>query len=150
MSGAPKRGAEFAFEAAATWPAVSVTTVTDTTHYGSAVATAWDRLHALLVRRSVWAEHPKGELPVIEGTVIRLQVDHLRGDRNPKPLWLLVVGHRRHSWGCGPALAGIPAQVRPGTHIQDVQAGREARPGRASQRGPRRQLRAPAAADRWT
>lgn len=30
----PKRGAEFAFEDAATWPVPSVHTVTDTTHYG--------------------------------------------------------------------------------------------------------------------
>lgn len=29
----------------------------------------------LLVRRSAWADYPEGELPVIEGTVIRLQVD---------------------------------------------------------------------------
>src|SRR5215472_12925332 len=27
-------------------------------------------------------------LPVIEGTLIRLQVDHLPGDRDPKPVWL--------------------------------------------------------------
>jgi hypothetical protein len=31
---------------------------------------------------------PRGPLPVIEGTLIRLQVDHLPGDRNPKPVWL--------------------------------------------------------------
>ncbi|MCZ4603313.1 hypothetical protein O3S80_05890 [Streptomyces sp. Lzd4kr] len=36
---------------------------------------AWDRLHPLLVRRSAWADHPEGDLPVSEGTVIRLQVD---------------------------------------------------------------------------
>lgn len=30
----------------------------------------------------------RGELPVIAGTVIRLQVDHLPGDRDPKPVWL--------------------------------------------------------------
>jgi hypothetical protein len=29
-----------------------------------------------------------GELPIIEGTLIRLQVDHLPGDRDPKPVWL--------------------------------------------------------------
>ncbi|MEU7634425.1 NAD-binding protein [Nocardia sp. NPDC049220] len=29
-----------------------------------------------------------GELPIIEGTLIRLTVDRLPGDRNPKPLWL--------------------------------------------------------------
>jgi hypothetical protein len=65
-----------------------MTTVTDTTHYGKAVAHVWDRPHPLLVRRSAWADHPKGELPVIEGTVIRLQVDHLCGDRSPRPIWL--------------------------------------------------------------
>ena len=27
-------------------------------------------------------------MPVIDGTLIRLQVDHLPGDRNPKPVWL--------------------------------------------------------------
>jgi hypothetical protein len=27
-------------------------------------------------------------LPVIEGTLIRLHVDHLPGDRDPKPVWL--------------------------------------------------------------
>jgi hypothetical protein len=29
-----------------------------------------------------------GGLPVIDGTLIRLQVDHLPGDRDPKPVWL--------------------------------------------------------------
>ena len=55
----PKRGAEFAFEVAATQPVPSVTTVTAITHYGKAVATVRDRLHPLLVRRSAWAGHPK-------------------------------------------------------------------------------------------
>jgi hypothetical protein len=34
-----------------------------------------------------WADHP-GELPVVEGPLIRLHVEHLPGDRDPKPLWL--------------------------------------------------------------
>ena len=29
-----------------------------------------------------------GDLPVIEGTLIRLQAGHLPGDRDPKPVWL--------------------------------------------------------------
>jgi hypothetical protein len=83
----PKHGAEFTFEDPATHPVPSITTVTDTTHYGRATVRAWDRLHPLLTRRSAWTDH-LAELPVIEGTVIRLQVDHLRGDRNPRPIWL--------------------------------------------------------------
>ena len=48
---------------------------------------AWDRLHPRLTHRSAWLDHD-GPLPVIEGTLIRLQVDHLPGDRDPKPVWL--------------------------------------------------------------
>ena len=51
------------------------------------MAQAWDRLHPRLTHRSAWIGHD-GPLPVIEGTVIRLQVDHLPGDRDPKPVWL--------------------------------------------------------------
>ena len=86
--GRPRRhGGEFALADAATWPAPPVVTTTVTTRYGAAGAQAWDRLHPRLTHRSAWLEHGGG-LPVIEGTLIRLQVDHLPGDRNPKPLWL--------------------------------------------------------------
>src|SRR4051794_5392594 len=44
-------------------------------------------LHPRLEHRGPWREHP-GPLPIIEGTLIRLQVEHLPGDRAPKPLWL--------------------------------------------------------------
>jgi hypothetical protein len=70
-----------------TWPGPPVTTITQTTRYGTAVACSWDRLHPRLTGRAAWQEHD-GELPVIEGTLIRLAVDHLPGDRNPKPVWL--------------------------------------------------------------
>lgn len=83
----PRHEEGFVFEDPSTHPVPSRTTVSDTMHYGQALATAWDRLHPLLTRRSAWAGH-LAQLPVIEGTVIRLQVDHLRGDRNPKPIWL--------------------------------------------------------------
>ena len=69
------------------WPAPAVTTVTETTRYGTARATAWGRLHQRLASRAGWEDHD-GELPVIEGTLIRLAVDHLPGDRSPEPLWL--------------------------------------------------------------
>ena len=71
----------------ATWPAPQVTTSTVTSRYGMATAAAWDRVHARLTHRAAWLEHD-GPLPVLDGTLIRLQVDHLPGDRDPKPLWL--------------------------------------------------------------
>jgi hypothetical protein len=48
---------------------------------------AWGRLHQRLASRAGWEDHD-GELPVIEGTLIRLAVGHLPGDRSPEPLWL--------------------------------------------------------------
>jgi hypothetical protein len=44
-------------------------------------------LHPRLTRRAAWLEYD-GDLPVLEGTLIRLVVDRLPGDGDPKPLWL--------------------------------------------------------------
>ncbi|WP_245641998.1 NF041680 family putative transposase [Nonomuraea candida] len=82
-----KHGTEFVFGDPATWQEPQARTVTATTRYGSAIATAWDRLHPRLTRRSAWDDYP-GDLPIIEGTVIRLQVEHLPSGGNPKPVWL--------------------------------------------------------------
>jgi hypothetical protein len=87
-NGRPRRhGREFALADPATWPDPAVTTTTETTRYGTAAAQAWDRLHPRLTHRAAWLDHD-GPLPVIDGTLIRLQVDHLPGDRDPKPVWL--------------------------------------------------------------
>jgi hypothetical protein len=63
------------------------TTITETTRYGTATASSWDRVHPRLTHPGHWLAH-HGALPVIEGTLVRLQVDHLPRDRDPKPLWL--------------------------------------------------------------
>lgn len=65
-----------------------VTAVTDTTRYGKAQAIAWDRMHPRLTHRGPWLDHAQEELPVLHGTLIRLKVERLPGDRDPKPVWL--------------------------------------------------------------
>ena len=86
-----------------------MTTITQTARYGTAAAQAWDRLHPRLTHRAAWAGHGDGELPILDGTLIRLNVDHLPGDRDPKPVWLWCsatgAGRRRG----GPVLAGVLA-----------------------------------------
>jgi DDE superfamily endonuclease len=82
-----KHGRELALADPAACPAPQITTSTVTARYGTAVAQAWDRVHPRLTRRAAWLDHD-GDLPVIEGTLIRLTVDHLPGDRDPKPVWL--------------------------------------------------------------
>lgn len=68
-------------------------TVSDTTRYGRADAVAFSRMHPKLDARGGWAANradDAGPLPIIEGTVIGLSVEHLPGDRDPKPVWLWV------------------------------------------------------------
>lgn len=83
----PRHGGEFVFGAPATWGTEQAVTVTDTRRYGKATARAWDRLHPRLTRKAAWLAHD-GELPIISGTVIRLEVEHLPSGGDPKPIWL--------------------------------------------------------------
>ena len=83
--------------------------------YGTAVAAAWDRLHPRLTHRGAWLGHD-GKLPIIEGTLIRLQVDHLPGDRDPKPVWLWSsrtrsAPGRDHGPTAGRVLPGVAART---------------------------------------
>ncbi|MFJ2675878.1 NF041680 family putative transposase [Streptomyces sp. NPDC087525] len=83
----PKHGPEFRFTKPETWPEPAISTVTDTTHYGKAETQAWDRVHPRLTHRSFWLDHD-GELPLVEGTLIRLNVEHLSKEREAPPVWL--------------------------------------------------------------
>lgn len=85
--GRPRRhGTEFIFGDPASWGDPDVATTSDTRLYGQASARAWDRLHPRLTRRAAWADC--AQLPLIEGTVIRLEVDRLPSGAIPKPVWL--------------------------------------------------------------
>ena len=61
--------------------------VTDTRIHGTAVAHSWGRLHPRLTHRSSWAT-ADSTLPVVEGRVIRLDIDHLPSGASPKPVRL--------------------------------------------------------------
>jgi DDE superfamily endonuclease len=85
----PRHGPVLDLDQPATWGDPDQATTTPTTRYGLATASAWHRMHPRLTRRGPWLDHPAGEdLPIIEGTLVRLQVEHLPGDRAPKPVWL--------------------------------------------------------------
>ena len=86
--GRPRRhGPVMALAEPSSWPAPAVLTVTDTARYGKAEAAAWDRMHPRLEHQGAWRDYP-GQLPIVEGTVIRLAVEHLPGQREAKPVWL--------------------------------------------------------------
>ncbi len=86
--GRPRRhGPVMALADPSSWPAPTTQAVTDTARYGTAQATGWDRMHPRLEHQGAWTDHP-GALPIVEGTVIRLAVEHLPGQRDAKPVWL--------------------------------------------------------------
>ncbi|MEV7997343.1 transposase, partial [Streptomyces sp. NPDC086077] len=82
-----KHGGVLTFSKPESWHTPDQATTCDTTRYGTAEAFAWDRMHPRLQARGPWLDHC-GELPLIHGTLIRLKVEHLPGDRDPKPVWL--------------------------------------------------------------
>jgi len=123
-----------------TWPAAAVSTVTETTRYGTARATAWARLHQRLASRAGWDDHD-GELPVIEGTVIRLAVGHLPGDRSPEPLWL---------WTAAAAADADAVNRSWQAFLRRFDIEHTFRFFKQSLGWTRPRLRDPAAADRWT
>jgi hypothetical protein len=82
-----RHGPAVRLTAAAVRPAPEVITTTQTSRYGTATARSWHQIHPRLHARGAWAGHD-GDLPVIEGTLIQLTVDHLPHDHHPKPVWL--------------------------------------------------------------
>jgi hypothetical protein len=66
--------------------------VTSDPRYGTVAVTAWHGLHPKLTGRGRWAGHP--EPPIVKGTVIRVEVEHLPkpSARTKKTLWLFWSG----------------------------------------------------------
>jgi hypothetical protein len=80
--GRPRRhGAAMALADPDSWPAADAQMSTDTSRYGKAESTAWVRMHPRLTHRGSWTGHD-------EGTLIRLRVQHLPGQREATPVWL--------------------------------------------------------------
>jgi len=121
-------------------PDPALSTTGETTRYGAAFADAWDRAHPKLARRGGWVEHT-GPLPVIEGTVIRLRVDRLPGDRDPKPVWLWA-----SATGLGPSDVDRIWQA----YLRRFDIEHTFRLFKQTLGWTRPRLRDPQAADRWT
>ncbi|HZM75379.1 MAG TPA: NF041680 family putative transposase, partial [Candidatus Limnocylindrales bacterium] len=136
----PKHGGEFVFADPATWGEPDAATTTDTQRYGTVHAQAFDRLHPTLTRRAAWREHT-GALPVIEGTVIRLQVDRLPHGGEAKPLWLWYSG-------TGTTPAGVDRLWQAFLRRFDLEHTFRLFKQTLGWTAPK--LRDPASADRWT
>lgn len=84
---APRHGPKMKLNDAATWPGADATAQVATVRYGTAVIDAYTRRHQRLAGVGAWTDH-EGRYPIVEGALLRIEVDRLPGDRSPMPLWL--------------------------------------------------------------
>ncbi|PSK80132.1 DDE superfamily endonuclease [Murinocardiopsis flavida] len=135
-----KHGAALALAQPQTWHTPEVAMTTPTSRYGTAEALAWDRMHPRLSHRGPWLEH-EGELPLIHGTLVRLQVEHLPGDRDPKAVWL---------WSSRTAMTGTEVEVRWQAYVRRFDLEHTFRFFKQTLGWTVPKVRDPATADRWT
>ncbi|WP_406510611.1 NF041680 family putative transposase [Streptomyces sp. NBC_00212] len=136
----PKHGKEFRFARPDTWGEPDAETIQVTDRYGSAQAMAWDRIHPRLTTRSAWIDHD-GELLIIEGTLIRLTVDHLPGGGDPLPVWL---------WSSKTGMTSEDVDLRWQAFLRRFDLEHTFRFVKQTLGWTRPRLRRPEAADRWT
>jgi DDE superfamily endonuclease len=147
--GRPRRhGTAMALADPSTWPAPTTRTVTDTARYGTAEASGWDRMHPRLEHRGAWREHP-GPVPIVEGTLIRLAVEHLPGQRHAPPVWLwsshtAADHHDDHGQLAAEVARCWQAYLRRFDEEHTIRLFKQTLGWTAPK------LRSPAAADRWT
>ena len=91
--GRPRRhGPRFALSEPDTWTEPDTQLHTHDSRYGNIVVQAWTGLHPKLGSRARWAEYDQP--PIVTGTVIRVEVEHLPKSygRNKTELWLWWTG----------------------------------------------------------
>ncbi|MGV9304333.1 hypothetical protein ACWDLG_13255 [Nonomuraea sp. NPDC003727] len=93
-----------------------------------------------MTRRAAWIEHLT-ELPLIEGTVIRLQVEHLPGGGDPKPVWL---------WWSGTDASAADVDRLWQAFLRRFDLERTFRLFKQTLGWTAPKIRSPEAADRWT
>ena len=88
----PRHGRRMKCSERRTWGKPTEHLVTTDPRYGTVSVSAWAGLHPRLIGRGRWAGH--GAPPIVKGTVIRVEVEHLPKPtaRTKKTLWLFWSG----------------------------------------------------------
>jgi hypothetical protein len=138
--GRPRRhGDRFACKDPATWGPPARELATHDPRYGQVQVTAWGGLHPELERRGAFAGLT-GPLPIIRGTIIRVQVSSLpRSRKHPDPIWL---------WHAGPAAPDLDLCWRAYLHRFDIEHTFRFAKTTLGWAGPA--VRTPDQASRWT
>ena len=122
-----------------TWPEPDDTLAATDPRYGIVTVTAWRGLHPRLARRGRWADH--AQPPIIRGTVIRVEVEHLPKPttRTKKTLWL---------WWSGPGMPDLDLCFRAYLRRFDIEHTYRFAKNTLGWTTPR--IATPEQADRWT
>jgi hypothetical protein len=138
--GRPRRhGARFCCADPASWPAPQQTLQVDDDQYGRVAVAAWAGLHPKLAGRGRWTGCPAP--PIVAGTVLRVQVEHLPGPRGRavKTLWL---------WWAGPGTPDLDLCRR--AYVRRFDLEHTFRFCKQSLGWTTPRVRTPQQADRWT
>jgi hypothetical protein len=139
--GRPRRhGARFKCSDADSWPAPDHQLTVADARYGTVTVTSWSGLHPKLGRRGRWTTH-HGPTPIVRGTVIRVEVEHLPKPtaRANKTLWL---------WWAGPGTPDLEMCFRAYLRRFDIEHTYRFAKNTLGWTTPR--IATPAQADRWT
>jgi len=121
------------------WPKPTARLVAEDRRYGTVKVTAWAGLHPKLAGRRRWADTDSP--PIVEGTVIRVEVDHLPKptSRSKKTLWL---------WWSGPGTPNLDLCWRAYLRRFDIEHGFRFAKNTLGWTAP--SLCTPQQAERWT
>ena len=123
----------------ATWPTTDQTARYHDNRYGNIRIQTWHHLHPKLGRRGHWTDHDT--LPIVEGTLIRVVVEHLpkATARGIKTLWM---------WHTGPAPTDITTYAR--AYLRRFHVEHTIRFAKQTLGWTAPNLTTPQQADRWT
>jgi hypothetical protein len=135
-----KHGARFELSKPGSLPTADARLAARSARYGAVQVDAWHGLHQKLSRQAGWADF-SGVLPIVAGTLIRIQVQRLPGNRTPQDVWL---------WHTAPAGTVFDLDLLWKTYLRrfDLEHTFRLLKGVLGWTAP--QLRTPAQAERWT
>lgn len=135
-----RHGARFVLDAPDTLPPPDEQSTADNPRYGKVTVHAWHGLHQQLARQGGWSNYT-GELPIVTGTLIRIQVQRLPGNRTPEDVWL---------WHTAPAGTAFDLDLLWQTYLRRFDLEHTFRFLKSVLGWTAPQIRTTAQADRWT
>ncbi|MGW2324119.1 NF041680 family putative transposase [Streptomyces sp. NPDC001680] len=138
----PRHGDRYPVKEWTSWPAPDGQVHADSPRYGKVEVSAWHGLHQKLGRQGGWAHLPaRDELPIVAGTLIRIHVGHLPGNRTPEDVWL---------WHNAPAETAFDLDLLWKTYLRRFDLEHTFKTLKTLLGWTLPQIRTPAQGDRWT